>query len=761
MGRNFFDLYAHKFARIAAAVPHVHLAQPHKNAEHIAELYSDACSKGAAVVVFPELSLAGYTLDDIHQLETLLRGVMEGIHFLREVTASEPALLLVGAPIVINHALYNCAVAMSGGKILGIVPKTYLPNYREFYEKRQFASADKLLVKTISFLDQHDVPVGSDLIFTCQNLPDLAVHAEICEDSWAPLPPSTSAAMAGATVLANLSASNITVAKSEFRRNLVQMHAAKNIAAMVYVAAGPGESSTDLSWDGHGLICEQSTTLAESERFVIEGSQMVYGDVDLERLVNERLRTNTFIDCAAATKPSCRRVSFQFKPRTDRVYLLSRTIERFPYVPSDPTRRSETCYEVYNIQVAGLLQRMRASGFKKLVIGVSGGLDSTHALIVAARCMDRLGLPRRNILAYTMPAYATSDLTKSSAIALMKALDVTWEVLDIVPSCEQMLKDLRHPYATEGKRQFDVTFENVQAGERTNHLFRLANLHSALVLGTGDLSELALGWCTYGVGDHMSHYNVNASVPKTLIQFVIRWVADHDIVGQTASPVLRAILDTEISPELVPGDDFVMPKTIKKAAEAKKEEEDEKKKGSTAAAAAAAAAKKPAQSTEATVGPYNLHDFFLFYTVRRGYSPIKVLYMALHTWGAAAGSVVTTPAPAAASGSRSAPTAAASGPSSISYDAETVLHWLRAFLDRFFRTSQFKRSCVPNGPKVGDGASLSPRGDWRAPSDTSSALWLRDWEQAKALLAESRRAGAGGAGQEWVKLGTNVQLHKQ
>ncbi|MCB9897673.1 MAG: NAD(+) synthase [Planctomycetes bacterium] len=678
---SFFDLNAHGFVRVAVAVPAMALADPGSNGARVIGLFEQAVARGASLVLFPELSLSGYALDDLHQQDALLDAVRAALARVVDATRGRPALLLVGAPLRFGARLFNCAVAVADGRVLGVVPKSYLPTYREFYEKRQFAAARDALEGEVELLGVR-VPFGADLLFREATRADLCVHAEICEDVWVPVPPSTWAALRGATILANLSASNITVGKASYRHQLAAGQSAKLLAAYLYSGAGSGESTTDLAWDGHALIYENGQCLAESERFADE-AQVVYADVDLDRLVQERARMTSFVDCATdhrARLAALRTVEFGLPVRKD-VTLLERRVERLPYVPGDPALRDERCFEAYNVQVAGLVQRLRSSGVKKVVIGVSGGLDSTQALIVSARAMDHLGLPRTNVLAYTLPGYATSAATLSSARRLMAALGTSAEEIDIRPSCQRMFEDVGHPFA-RGEPLYDVTFENVQAGQRTSLLFRLANRHSALVVGTGDLSELALGWCTYGVGDHMSHYNVNASVPKTLVRHLIGWVAEQQETSAEAADVLRAILETEISPELVPGDDDG----------------------------------RPAQSTEAAVGPYELHDFTLYHVTRRGYAPAKVAFLALHAWA------------------NDVP----GGTSDAPYTADEVLRWQRVFLDRFFRTSQFKRSCVPNGPKVGSGGSLSPRGDWRAPSDASAAPWLAAHDEAAAWVARSR-----------------------
>jgi NAD+ synthase (glutamine-hydrolysing) len=553
-----------------------------------------------------------------------------------------------------------------------------LPNYREFYEARQFAPAAAAHSKVIDILGQGESPFGEHLIFRCEEEHRLTFFVEICEDLWVPVPPSCSAALAGATVLLNLSASNITIAKDEYRHSLVANQSARCLAAYLYTAAGTGESTTDLAWDGHAIVYENGDLVAESERFRYE-SQLVLAELDLERLTQERMRQNSFGQSMQQQREQLqdfRSVSFHLElPRTQRL-LCRREVERFPYVPSDPELRDRRCYEAYNIQVQGLVKRLQSARLSKVVIGVSGGLDSTHALIVAARAMDLLGLPRSNILGYTMPGFATSQRTLANATALMQAIGCAAEEIDIRPSCEQMLRDIGHPYA-RGEPVYDITFENVQAGERTSHLFRLANYRGGLVVGTGDLSELGLGWCTYGVGDHMSHYSVNASVPKTLIQFLIRWVADTAQLGENTSLVLRSILDTEYSPELIPGDPN---------------------------------GEQPAQRTEEVIGPYELQDFNLYYTLRFGYPPSKIAFLSYCSWY----------------DRRSGHWPDIPEARRNQYTIGEIKRWLSVFAWRFFQVSQFKRSCIPNAPKVGSGGSLSPRGDYRAPSDSEATVWLEE-----------------------------------
>nr|WP_314540836.1 NAD(+) synthase [uncultured Massilia sp.] len=680
MDKKFFNLYSHDFARVAVASPRCRVADPAFNAGETIKLARQAAEQGAVLAAFPELGLSAYTCDDLFHQRALLDAVVGALGTIVEESRTLPLALIVGMPLRVNHVLFNCAVVVAGGRILGAVPKSFLPNYGEFYEMRQFNPSENTAVTEIELLGQR-VPFGPDQLFQLDDQPLFRFHVEICEDVWVPIPPSSFAALAGATVLVNLSASNVVVGKSGYRHQLVGQQSARCLAAYLYTSAGLGESTTDMAWDGQSLIYEKGDMLAQSDRFR-DDSHIIYGDVDLERLSTERMHATTFAQSVRrhadeVAKFRIQRVALPLP--LDRDLPLARTVERFPYVPADGRRRDERCTEVYNIQVQALLQRLQASGHQKVVIGISGGLDSTHALLVCAKAMDRLGLPRTNILAYTMPGFATSERTLDQARKLMQVVGCTAHEIDIRPSCIQMLKDLGHPYA-EGKEEYDVTFENVQAGERTSHLFRLANHHHAIVIGTGDLSELALGWCTYGVGDHMSHYNVNASVPKTLISHLVRWVADTKQLGDDGgSDVLIAVLETEISPELVPG----------KTGTGKEEG-------------------KPAQVTENFIGPYELQDFNLYYTLRYGFAPPKVAFLAYSAWR----------------DRNAGPWPEGGSPARNEYDLAAIKKNLGIFLWRFFKTSQFKRSCVPNGPKVGNGGSLSPRGDWRAPSDSEAVVWM-------------------------------------
>ncbi|SAL34794.1 NAD synthetase [Caballeronia humi] len=679
MAKSFFNLYSHDFARVAVAVPNCRVADPAFNAAQTIEVAKQAAARRAALVAFPELGLSAYTCDDLFHQRALLDACEEALAQVAVASERLPLVLIVGLPLRVEHKLFNCAAIVSGGRILGIVPKSYLPNYGEFYEARQFNPADSATVTQVDVCGQQ-VPFGANLLFDIPGMPFFRFHVEICEDVWVPIPPSSFAALAGATVLVNLSASNIVVGKSGYRHQLVGQQSARCLAAYLYTSAGRGESTTDLAWDGQALIYENGSLLAESDRFLNE-SHLLCADIDLERLSRERMKQTTFGQTAHRHREEVAKFSVVQVPFTipdDEHLALERAVERFPYVPADSRRRDERCSEVYNIQVQALIQRLGASKISKVVIGVSGGLDSTHALLVCAKAMDRLGLPRSNILGYTMPGFATSHRTLQQAKDLMKVVGCSAEEIDIRPSCLQMLKDLGHPYG-EGTEQYDITFENVQAGERTNHLFRLANFNNAIVIGTGDLSELALGWCTYGVGDHMSHYSVNASVPKTLITHLVRWVAESGQIGTSGTEVLEQVLDTDISPELVPGK----------------------------------ASGVLEQKTESVIGPYELQDFSLYYILRFGFTPSKVAFLAHSAWKDRAQGAWPEDAHVARN----------------QYALADIKRNLSIFVDRFFRTSQFKRSCIPNAPKVGSGGSLSPRGDWRAPSDSEATVWKQDVER--------------------------------
>jgi len=674
---DFFSAYARGFARVAACTHRTVLADPVANAESVLRIAGECHDDGVAVAVFPELTLTGYSIEDILLQDSLLDAVEAGLADIVAGSVDLLPVLVVGAPLRHLHRVYNAAVVIHRGAVLGVVPKSYLPNYREFYERRQFAAGDDM-AGTIGVLGNR-VPFGPNLLFVADDVPGLVLHVEICEDMFVPIPPSAQAALAGATVLTNLSGSPITVGRAEDRHLLARSASARCLAAYVYAAAGEGESSTDLAWDGQTMIYENGRLLAESERFP-RGPRRSVADIDLDLLRAERARMGTFDDNRrrhGVGPESFRHIAFRLDPPTEDIGLC-REVERFPFVPSDPARLEQDCYEAYNIQVCGLEQRLRALRYPKVVIGVSGGLDSTHALIVAAKAMDREGRPRSDILALTMPGFATGERTKGNAVALARALGVTFEEIDIRATASLMLAEMGHPFA-RGERVYDVTFENVQAGLRTDYLFRIANQRGGIVLGTGDLSELALGWSTYGVGDQMSHYNVNGGVPKTLIQHLIRWVIASGQFDDAVGDILQSVLDTEISPELVPVAD-----------------------GETV------------QSSEAIVGPYPLQDFTLFGVLRYGYRPAKIAYLAWHAWSDPQRG--TWP-PGYPPDRRPA------------FDFAEIRHWLVVFAQRYYSFSQFKRSAMPNGPKVSHGGSLSPRGDWRAPSDMAATVWLDEIER--------------------------------
>ena len=678
---DFYSAYAHGFARVAACTLPVALADPATNAERVLEQARAAHDDGAAVALFPELTLSGYSVDDLFLQDTLLEGVLAAIGTVVEGSHDLLPVLVVGAPLVHDNRVLNCAVVIHRGRVLGVAPKSHLPDYREFYERRWFAPGDDRAGSTL-VLGGRGVPFGPDLLFAASDVPGLVLHVEICEDMWVPVPPSARAALAGATVLANLSGSPITVARAEDRRLLVRSASARCLAAYLYAAAGEGESTTDLSWDGQTMVYECGDLLGESERFPA-GARRTVVDLDLDRLRQERLRAGSFDDnrrgfearTSAHDAGGFRTVGFDLAPPTGDIGLR-RPVDRYPFVPDDPERLALDCYEAYNIQVSGLEQRLRAIGEPKIVIGVSGGLDSTHALIVAARAMDRLGRPRTDIHAFTLPGFATGEATKAYATRLSQSLGVTFESIDITAAANQLLVDLDHPFA-DGEPVYDVTFENVQAGLRTDYLFRLANHRGGIVLGTGDLSELALGWCTYGVGDQMSHYNVNSGVPKTLIQHLIRWVGESGQFAHDTNDVLVEILAQEITPELIPTREDQLP-----------------------------------QRTEDSVGPYALQDFTLFHVIRRGCRPSKIAFLAWHAWH----DVEAGAWPPGFPEERRA-----------EFDLPTIRRWLDVFFRRFF-ASQFKRSALPNGPKVSGGGTMSPRGDWRMPSDAAATAWLAELE---------------------------------
>ncbi len=636
--------------RIAAAVPELTVADVAANVGHLAEAARSAAKAGASVIVLPELALTGYTCADLFQSELLLRQAAVGLLDLARRTAALKAIVAVGLPLQIGTAVFNCAAVLHGGRVLGLVPKTFIPNYKEFYEERWFASARDLTVDTVP-LGGRNVPVGTDLLFDIPAVPGATLAVEICEDVWAPLPPSTAATLAGATIVANLSASNDLVGKADYRLELIRQQSARTVCAYIYTSCGVHESTTDVVFGGHAIVAENGSLLGQSERFLQE-PRAVVTDIDIEHLLLERRRTTSFKEALHHLPPRAwRRISIPLKlvPQTTTI----RRIDPSPFVPSDPAERDKRAREILTIQATGLAQRMRATGMTRLVLGLSGGLDSTLALLVAVRAMHLLNLPVSGINCITMPGFATSKRTRGNAHALAGALGVTLDQIDITRGATRNLRDLGHDARTP-----DITYENAQARYRTTLLMNRANQKGGFVVGTGDLSELALGWCTFN-GDHISNYGVNASVPKTLVRYVVTWAAEQDEFA-AAREVLADILDTPVSPELVraEGDGI-------------------------------------SQKTEDLVGPYELHDFFIYHALRWGSGPRKTLWLASRAFAGR-------------------------------YTDATIRKWLALFTRRFF-ANQWKRSVMPDGPKVGS-VSLSPRGDWRMPSDATGRAWLAELE---------------------------------
>ena len=654
------------FVRVAAAVPALRLADPVANAGRTAELLERAERAGAAVVVFPEMGLTGYTCHDLFFQRTLQDAALDALRAVAAATADRfGGLAFVGLPLVADDRVFNVAAAVAGGRVLGLVPKSYLPNYKEFYDARYFAPAGLASSKSVRLAGLGDVPFGTDLLFDCG---DFAVGCEICEDLWGPVPPSSLQALHGAHILVNLSASNEVVGKAGYRRQLVAGQSARCLAAYVYSAAGDGESTTDLVFGGHCLIAENGVVLAESPRFRRD-SALLLADIDLDRLRTNRTQTTTFAEglLDAGLRRAFRRVPVGIAPRTPAPELI-RDIEAHPFVPAATGELRERCEEIFQTQATALGRRLEQAAPRHVAIGVSGGLDSTLALLVLCKTLDALGRKRTDIKALTLPGFGTTDKTKGNAVALMDALGVPYREIDIRPPCLAEMTALGHaPFgidltgldaagltaklrAVPAERRHDLAFENVQARMRTSLL-----MNSGFVVGTGDLSELALGWCTYNA-DHMSMYNPNVGIPKTLVKFLVGWAAENQFVDPVRG-ILLDIVHTEISPELLPaGDDGKV------------------------------------QSTEGSIGPYELHDFFLYHFLRFGTTPEKILFLARHA------------------------------KFDRTYGIDEVKKWLQVFLTRFFG-SQFKRSCLPDGPKVGS-VSLSPRGDWRMPSDAAAAAWL-------------------------------------
>ena len=684
----------HGFVRVATATPKLKVGNTTYNSEEIVKLLNQAQREKATVVFFPELSITGYTCADLFHNFELLQGALDGLETIRAATKAQfTGIAFVGMPLLIDNLVFNCAVAVSNGKVLGAVPKSYLPNAGEFYEWRWFSPADYSVSDSIA-IGEETIPFGTDILFAADDVPGFVIGLDVCEDGWAVDPPSINHAIMGATIIGNLSASPEWVSKQEYRRTLFTMRSATLIAAYVYTSSGVHESTSDLVFSGHQLICENGSLIAQCKPFSRD-SKLTVADIDLERLLADRMRIKNFADARRLTKerPKYRKVSFT-PSLVDEPAVLMRKVDPRPFVPRDSFALNERCDDIFNIQVAGLAKRLEQLGTNpSIVLGISGGLDSTLAVLVACRTMDLLGLKRTNIRGFTMPGFGTTERTKNNALSLMKELGIKVEpVVDIRTACLEEMRQMKHtPFASidiaeiysqaakkvESAKDFtidaiqsaaqelfaealtnlplnseDLVFENIQARMRTKIL-----MDSGFVLGTGDLSELALGWCTYN-GDHMSMYNVNSGVPKTLVRFLVKWAAEHLFEGETRR-ILIDIFDTEISPELLPaGKDGTI-----------------------------------AQKTESLIGPYELHDFFLYNMLRFGFSPEKILFLAKH--------------------------ADFQG----EYGEDEIRTWLKIFIQRFFR-NQFKRNCLPDGPKVGS-ICLSPRGDWRMPSDADESLWLR------------------------------------
>ena len=639
------------FVRVAAAVPRLEVANLDFNLRQILASARRADEEGAQVVVFPELSLTSYTAGDLFHQHLLLDRAVESLLELTEASSGIHPLLVVGLPLATEGNLFNVAAVVSGGEIRGLVPKTYIPGYKEYYEERWFASSRDLVASEVT-LGGHEVPIGTDLLFRAQAGTEVVIGVEVCEDLWGPLPPSSFQVLHGAHLVLNLSASNELVGKADYRRLLVAQQSARGICAYAYASCGTGESTQDVVFGGHAMVAEDGAMLAESRRFALEGELLV-ADVDVEHLRLDRERTTSFGDSLHAFPPMTWRMVDVELPRHAGA-PLRRPIDPAPFIPRDDEERNRRTEEIISIQTSALVKRLSHARINHLVIGLSGGLDSTLALLIAVRAFDTLKIPRTAIIAETMPGFGTSDRTRGNAERLAKACGVTLETIDITEGCLRQFRDIGHDPSVH-----DVTYENVQARYRTMILMNRANQLHGLVLGTGDLSEIALGWNTFN-GDHMSHYNVNAGVPKTLVRYLVGWVAAQPAFSSARS-ILGDILATPISPELLPGD---QPGTV-------------------------------AQRTEEIIGPYELHDFFLYHFARWASRPRKIELLAQQAFGGR-------------------------------YDAATIRKWLRVFVTRFF-ANQWKRSVMPDGPKVGS-VALSPRGDWRQPSDADVALWLKDLE---------------------------------
>lgn len=631
------------YVRVAASVPEIKVGNIDFNTKEIIKEIKTLDKEGVQIVTFPELSLSGYTCADLFSQELMIEKSMGALKKIVDETKNLDIIAIVGAPIVCDNQMFNCGIVVSKGDILGIVPKTYIPNYGEFYEKRWFSTSNTLTSKIVNLFGK-DIPIGVDLIFRDAMDKRIAFGIEVCEDLWSPKAPSVEAALNGATMIFNLSASNELIGKYSYRKNLISMQAAKNVCAYIYASSGVNESTTDLVFSGYATIVENGAVLAENERFNFATSHIIQ-DVDIQRLMNNRVKDISFMGISAST--IYRVVDIETKDKNNTVL---RNYDIYPFVPKDETRRAERCSEIINIQACGLAKRLKHTGMKKCVLGISGGLDSTLAFLVVIEAYRKLGISSDNLIGVTMPGFGTTGRTYNNALTLMKNYGVTIKEINIKEASLQHFKDIG---LDENDRS--VTYENTQARERTQILMDISNKEGGLVIGTGDLSELALGWCTYN-GDHMSMYSVNSSIPKTLVRYLVKYFADVEKVEECKKTILD-ILDTPISPELLPPD----------------------KEGNIE------------QQTESVVGPYVLHDFFLYHFMRYGATPEKIKYIALKTFDGM-------------------------------YTEEIITKWLKFFIKRFFN-QQFKRSCLPDGPKVGT-ISVSPRGDLRMPSDADSSIWL-------------------------------------
>ena len=643
------------FINIASAIPSVKVADCRYNTDEIIRLIDDADQKGAEIVVFPELSITSYTCQDLFHQQVLLKEAENGVEKIISHSQTLDIIAIVGVPVVVGSLLLNCAAVIQRGVLLGLIPKTFLPNYSEFYEKRWFSSARDIPYDiNIEYAKQSILISKRPTLF--QTSEGAKFGIEICEDLWAPVPPSNTLTVQGADIIFNLSASDELIDKHKYLLNLISQQSARNMSGYVYSSCGFGESTQDVVYAGNALVFENGKMVAENKRFSLE-PQLVVAQIDIERLRSERRLNSTFATAEALAKDEPRMIECVAPAYEKKAFTLIRDINPTPFVPSSEIMQ-DRCDEIFNIQVLGLAKRLVHTRCKRVVIGISGGLDSTLALLVCVKTFDKLGMPRKDILGVTMPGFGTTDRTYKNALSLMESLGIEMREISIADAVRQHFKDIGHDIDNH-----DVTYENSQARERTQILMDLSNKEGAMVVGTGDLSELALGWATYN-GDHMSMYGVNASIPKTLIRYLVRSVAESDGIDKKSHDTLLDIIDTPISPELTPADE----------------------KGNIK------------QKTEDLVGPYELHDFFLYYMLRHGFSPKKILFLAKHAFK--------------------------TDTSEEKYDEETIKRWLGVFMRRFF-SQQFKRSCLPDGPKVGS-VSLSPRGDWRMPSDASGELWKLD-----------------------------------